>query len=58
MIVLLDNLCTTIWEIEEGKITEYKGNYSNYIEQKELERHREELEYEKYEKKRNDWKKL
>ena len=46
----LDNLCTTIWEIEEGRITEYKGNYSNYVEQKELERHREELEYEKYEK--------
>ena len=46
----LDNLCTTIWEIDEGRITEYKGNYSNYVEQKELERHREELEYEKYEK--------
>src|SRR5699024_1690638 len=33
--ILLDHICDTIWELEEGQITEYKGNYSNYIEQQE-----------------------
>ncbi|WP_027409375.1 Vga family ABC-F type ribosomal protection protein [Anoxybacteroides tepidamans] len=46
----LDALCTTIWEIHEGKIKEYKGNYSDYAEQKELERRKQQLAYEKYEK--------
>ena len=35
---LLDSICNTIWELEEGEITEYKGNYSDYIEQKEYEK--------------------
>ncbi|TVZ76349.1 pleuromutilin/lincosamide/streptogramin A transport system ATP-binding/permease protein [Aeribacillus composti] len=48
----LDALCTTIWEINEGKIKEYTGNYSDYVEQKEVERRQEQLAYEKYEKKR------
>ena len=30
----LDNICTKIIEIEDGTIQEYKGNYSNYRKQK------------------------
>jgi len=48
----LDALCTTIWEINEGKIREYTGNYSAYAEQKEVENTQEQLAYEKYEKKK------
>ncbi|MBA2876229.1 Vga family ABC-F type ribosomal protection protein [Thermaerobacillus caldiproteolyticus] len=48
----LDALCTTIWEINEGKIREYTGNYSDYVKQKEVERHQAQLAYEKYEKKK------
>jgi len=45
----LDALCTTIWEVAEGKIKEYKGNYSDYTEQKEIEKQQEQLAIEKYE---------
>jgi len=48
----LDALCTTIWEIRDGKVKEYKGNYSDYAEQKESERRQQELAYEVYEKKK------
>lgn len=48
----LDALCTTIWEVNEGKVTAYKGNYSEYAEQKELERKQHDAAYEKYEKKK------
>jgi len=48
----LDSLCTTIWEIRDGKVKEYKGNYSDYAEQKELERRQQKLAYEVYEKKK------
>lgn len=50
--VFLDSICTKIWEIHEGKVREYPGNYSAYAEQKELERHQHEMAYEKYEKKK------
>ncbi|MFB1051879.1 Vga family ABC-F type ribosomal protection protein [Paraliobacillus sp. JSM ZJ581] len=46
----LDVLCSTIWEIEEGKLTEYKGNYSDYVNQKDIEKQQKQLAYEKYEK--------
>src|SRR5699024_10256645 len=42
----LDSLCTTIWELNEGKLQVYKGNYSDYTEQKELERKQQESAYE------------
>lgn len=45
----LDALCTTIWEVNEGQVKKYKGNYSDYEEQKELEIHQKKLAYEKYE---------
>ncbi|MFX3618688.1 MAG: Vga family ABC-F type ribosomal protection protein [Sporolactobacillus sp.] len=48
--VFLDALCTTIWEINEGKINTYIGNYSNYIEQKETETRQQQSAYHKYEK--------
>jgi pleuromutilin/lincosamide/streptogramin A transport system ATP-binding/permease protein len=48
----LDHLCTTIWEIEDGKLTKYTGNYSAYEKQKEAQRAEQQLAYEKYEKKK------
>lgn len=48
----LDALCTKIWEIEDGKIKEYIGNYSDYVKQKELEYQQKKLAYEEYEKKK------
>lgn len=48
----LDALCTTIWELADGHIREYKGNYSDYVAQKELELKTHEVAYEKYEKKK------
>src|SRR5690625_771471 len=48
----LDTLCTTIWELDEGKITVYKGNYSDYASQKELEQRQQEKAYEQHEKKK------
>lgn len=48
----LDNLCSTIWELDEGKITVYKGNYSDYASQKELEQRQQEKAYEQHEKKK------
>jgi macrolide transport system ATP-binding/permease protein len=35
---LLDELVTTIWEVDGGKINIYSGNYSDYMAQKQLER--------------------
>ncbi|MBS4217602.1 Vga family ABC-F type ribosomal protection protein [Bacillus sp. FJAT-49711] len=48
----LDSLCTKIWEINDGKVEEYKGNYSDYLSQKELERRQQENAYEQYERKK------
>nr|WP_286314242.1 ABC-F type ribosomal protection protein [Mammaliicoccus lentus] len=44
----LDSLCTSIWEIDDGIINIYQGNYSNFIKQKERLRKEQEREYEKY----------
>ncbi|WP_070119291.1 ribosomal protection-like ABC-F family protein [Bacillus marinisedimentorum] len=45
---LLDSLCTKIWEVENGSLRTYKGNYSSYRAQKELERKEQESRYAKY----------
>jgi len=45
---LLDKVCNRILEIEDGQIRLYEGNYSQYREQKELEKKTKEAEYEKY----------
>ncbi|WP_431030001.1 ribosomal protection-like ABC-F family protein [Lysinibacillus sp. LZ02] len=36
--LLLDALVETIWEVRDGQVTAYTGNYSDYKAQKELER--------------------
>lgn len=46
----LDALCTSIWELDNGHVKEYKGNYSAYLKQKDLEIRSHEAAYEKYEK--------
>ena len=45
---LLDALCTKIWHLEDGKITEFPGNYTDY--RAELERRRafQQFEYDQY----------
>lgn len=32
----LDSICTRIWEVEQGTLIAYKGNYSAYLPQKEM----------------------
>ncbi|MEN2766662.1 ribosomal protection-like ABC-F family protein [Ornithinibacillus xuwenensis] len=44
----LDALCTKIWEVKDTKVTEYKGNYTEYQEQKELEIQKQQNEYNQY----------
>src|SRR5699024_8723037 len=46
----LDHICTEIWEIEDASITVYKGNYSEYANQKTLERKQHQIAFEKYKK--------
>ncbi len=45
---VLDELVTTIWEVDEGKVTVYTGNYSEYIVQKQLEREQQNQAYEQF----------
>lgn len=45
---LLDTVCNKIWELENGKITEYRGNYSDYKKQKAEQLKRQEAAYENY----------
>lgn len=45
---LLGELCTRIIEIEGGKLTEYCGNYDDYMEQKQAAVARQWTEYENY----------
>ena len=44
----LDNVCNIIIELKDGKVKKYNGNYSKYLEVKELENLSEEREYIKY----------
>lgn len=44
----LDKVVNKIWELKDGKITEYWGNYSDYLYQKEEERQRQAAQYEQY----------
>src|SRR5699024_6684346 len=46
----LDQLCTEIWEIEDGILTNFKGNYNQYMHLKEEKRKTQQEAYEKYEK--------
>lgn len=44
----LDEVVEKIWEVEDGKVTVYDGNYSSYLEQKEQERFEQERAYEQF----------
>ncbi len=46
--LLLDAVCDTIWEIENGVLQVYRGNYTAYLGQKENARKHHEREYEQY----------
>ena len=54
---LLDKVCTSIIEIENGKVKKYKGNYTSYKKQKDAETEREQFEYDKYTKEKEKLKK-
>ncbi|UOQ87267.1 Msr family ABC-F type ribosomal protection protein [Gracilibacillus salinarum] len=45
---VLDELVTTIWEVNNGRVNVYSGNYSDYIAQKELERDQQRQAHEQY----------
>lgn len=45
---VLDSICSSIIEIDEGKVKKYKGNYTSYKMQKEAELEREKFEYNQY----------
>ncbi|TYR81839.1 ABC-F type ribosomal protection protein [Priestia megaterium] len=45
---LLNQVCTSIWEVENGSIHCYEGNYQDYLEQKEHIKARQQFEYEQY----------
>ncbi|EUJ41189.1 hypothetical protein PWEIH_00945 [Listeria weihenstephanensis FSL R9-0317] len=50
--MFLDAICTTIWELDQARITVYPGNYSAYEAAKGLERDRAEAGYEQYQAKK------
>lgn len=45
---LLDMVCTSIWEIQEGEIKVYTGNYRQYLAKKEVKKAQQAREYENY----------
>ncbi len=45
---LLDNVCNQIWELEDGEIRVFQGNYSAWFEQRNREREFKTFEYEQY----------
>lgn len=49
----LDQVCTTIWELDGETVTVYPGNYTAYKREKEKERQHQQTEYEKYTNKLN-----
>lgn len=49
---LLDETCSEIWVLDEGNVTVYSGNYSDYIIERDRKRRHQQKEYEKYQKKK------
>ncbi|MGN7477696.1 ribosomal protection-like ABC-F family protein [Solibacillus silvestris] len=45
---LLDRVVTTIWEVDEGQISIFSGNYSDYEAQKKIMKQQQQAAYEKY----------
>ncbi|WP_144548926.1 Msr family ABC-F type ribosomal protection protein [Peribacillus simplex] len=50
---VLDELVTTIWEVHEGKVHVYSGNYSEYMAQKQLQREQQRQAHEQFIKERS-----
>ncbi|WP_079529691.1 Msr family ABC-F type ribosomal protection protein [Halobacillus hunanensis] len=50
---VLDQLVEKIWEVEDGQVTEYTGNFSDYIETKELEKRQQQEQHDNYVKEKN-----
>ena len=50
----INNIADKIWELKNGTITEYYGNYNNYIEQKENKNQNIEKQYQKQQKRLNE----
>lgn len=50
---VLDQLVTKIWEVEDGQVVEYAGNYTDYVAQKELARRQQQEKHEKYMQEKN-----
>ena len=48
----LNKVCTRICEIEQGRLTSYRGDYSSYLVQKKMNSERQLKEYETHSKKR------
>ncbi len=48
----LDKVCNKILEIDESKVKMYKGNYSDYLNQKNMELEKEKFEYNEYQRKK------
>lgn len=44
----LDRVVDKIWELDEGRITEYWGGYSDYLAQKEEERRNQDIRYKQF----------
>lgn len=49
----LDKVVDTIWEVKEGSVNVYNGNYSSYLDQKEQLLLEQEREYEKFQKEKS-----
>lgn len=45
---VLDEIVTTIWEVNEGNVHVYSGNYSEYMAQKQLEREQQSQAHEQF----------
>lgn len=50
---LLDEVVEKIWEVEDGQVTVYEGNYSAYLEQKEQMRLEQQRAYDQYTKEKD-----
>lgn len=51
--VLLDEVCNQIWELDDGELKIYPGNYSEWYEQRNRERNFQQSEYEQYRSEKN-----
>jgi len=45
---VLDELVTTIWEVRDGEVHVYPGNYSDYVAQRQLEREQQDQAHEQF----------